>query len=411
MQRLAWFGLAGALVASCASSERAAAPGTTSVAVTTTTAAPTTATSVGSGPAVGPEGDAFYAPPAALPDKPGQIIWWSAPLPGPVGSTMRRILYRSNSAKDVGIAVSGLLFVPSTVANDAPIMSYAHGTTGLDDRCAPSKSYGQGEGQLTAAPFLAKGFIVVDTDYEGLGTPGVHPYVVGQSEGKGVLDAIRAAREATGTTGPSIVWGHSQGGGAALWAAQLVPKYAPDAKVLGSVAGAPAAELRTLSTALRTSPFFGYTFMTAAGFKAAYPELDLSTVLTPKGVAAAEQAGRDCGETVRSLAGQNPDDYILADSGNVEPFAGLLEANTPGNQPTTVPIFVYQGEKDEQIPVATSLAYLNRACATGGSVILRTTYPGQSHAGVILAAAGDIQTWVTDRLAGKPAPSTECAKT
>ena len=344
-----------------------------------------------------------------MPDKPGSLIWWSASNPGPLGSSVRAILYTSTSATGRPVAVSGVIWIPAAAVETSPIMSYAHGTVGLDDRCAPSKTLARAEAGLAAAALLAKGFIVVATDYEGLGTPGVHPYLVGRSEGHGVLDAIRVARAVTRTTGPSLVWGHSQGGGAALWAAQLAPGYAPDARVIASIAGAPAVELRTLGEALRTSPYFGYVFMTSAGLKAAYPDIDLRTVLTPAGVAATEQAGRDCGETVRTSVGKNPADYFLADPATTEPMANLLDENSPGNIATDVPIFLYHGDNDEQIPVIASLDYFKRACRTGGTTILRTTYPGQTHAGVIFAAAGDILTYVEDRLAGKPAPSTPCA--
>jgi pimeloyl-ACP methyl ester carboxylesterase len=88
------------------------------------------------------------------------------------------------------------------------------------------------------------GAIVVATDYEGLGTPGTHTYLVGRSEGANVLDAIRAARQVTGTEGQSITIGHSQGGGAALWAAQMAPEYATDVNLVGAVAAAPATEQR-----------------------------------------------------------------------------------------------------------------------------------------------------------------------
>ncbi|MGH2417137.1 MAG: alpha/beta fold hydrolase [Candidatus Limnocylindria bacterium] len=89
------------------------------------------------------------------------------------------------------------------------------------------------------------GFIVVATDYEGLGTPGLHPYFVGESEGRAVLDAARAAR---GFICPDkddtvALAGHSQGGHAALFAAELAPTYAEDLPVVGTVAVAPAGDL------------------------------------------------------------------------------------------------------------------------------------------------------------------------
>ncbi len=353
--------------------------------------------------------DALYVPPSPLPTgKPGDIIQITKPTTVTGGAQQFKVLYLSTTAKGQPTAVSGLVTVPPNVKPDAPVLSYAHGTTGLADRCAPSKNDNQGEPQGAAQEFLGSGYIVTATDYEGLGTPGVHPYVVGRSEGPGVLDAIRAARNLTGTAGKSLIWGHSQGGGATLWAAELAPTYAPDTNVVGAVAGAPAVELKLLATALRTSPFFGYVFMASAGFQASYPDLDLSIVLTPAGVAAAKSAADACFETVTLLRGKPADDYIKADPASTEPFATYLEDNTPGNIPTKVPIFVYQGDLDEQIPVVGSLLLLNRTCRVGGFTMVRKTYPEGTHTSVIPMAMPEIKSFMTERLAGTPVTPTPC---
>lgn len=355
-----------------------------------------------------PKGDAFYEPPSPLPKgKPGDIIWSDA-LTSRSGSTLHKVLYLSTTVADEPTAVSGLIWIPDAVATDAPVLSYAHGTTGLGDQCAPSQNEGNGESASIAAPFLERGFIVVATDYEGSGTPGVHPYVVGLSEARSTLDIIRAARNMTETSGQSIVWGHSQGGGAALITAEIAPTYAPDTNVVGSVAGAPAVELKLLAAVLRTSPFFGYVFMAGAGFEAAYPDIDLSEVLTEEGLNMVKTAAETCSEIHDLVRGKDPALYIVKDPASVEPFATYLEANTPGNVATTVPIFVYHGENDEQIPVLGSKLYLERACVTGGSTILRKTYPNVGHVDVITAAQSDIVAWIDQRLAGTPAQFTPC---
>jgi pimeloyl-ACP methyl ester carboxylesterase len=370
----------------------------------------TTATTMRDAPA----GDAFYRPPEPLPaGKPGDVIWASR-IAAPEGAKGWRILYRSTTVKGDPIAVSALLFAPDALpaGRAASILAYAHGTTGLADRCAPSKSYvadpSSGE-SAGVSKELAKEYVVVATDYEGLGTPGVHPYVVGLSEGRSVLDSIRAAQRfpgiGTANSSKSVVWGHSQGGGAALIAAELAPTYAPDANLAGAVAGAPASELKLLGTALRTSPFFGYIFMAAAGFHAAYPDIDLSAVLTPDGLAAVEKAGDSCsGDIIPAYRGKDAALYLKADPGTTEPFASLLEDNSPGVRATSVPIFMYHGEADEQIPVVASKLVLDRYCKNG-TTAYRTTWPGATHTSVIPLALPAIESYLSDRLAGKPAPS------
>ena len=43
---------------------------------------------------------------------------------------------------------------------------------------------------------LRQGYVVVGTDYPGLGVPGIiHPYLIGVSEARAVIDSVRAARD------------------------------------------------------------------------------------------------------------------------------------------------------------------------------------------------------------------------
>ena len=121
---------------------------------------------------------------------------------------------------------------------------------------------------------------------------------MGISEAHGVLDSIRAAQrfEGAGTSArsKSVVWGHSQGGGAALVTAELATPYAPDANLVGVVARSPAAELKLFEPVLKDDPSKGYIMMAAAGLKAAYPEVDLSGLFTPAGLKGVQLATTSC---------------------------------------------------------------------------------------------------------------------
>jgi hypothetical protein len=190
-----------------------------------------------------------------------------------------------------------------------------------------------------------------------------------------------------------------------VFTAEMQPAYAPDVPLKGAVVGAPAAELRLLGTALQRSPFFGYLFMVAAGYRAAYPDLQLDRVLTPTGMTMLGAADRGCSDGVLDqVRGQDPARFIRADVGSTEPFASVLERNTPGNTPTPVPMFVYQGDADEQIPVAASQLMVNRMCRRGGFTVHRVVLPGQDHVGSIRAVMPQAERWIDDRLAGRPAP-------
>jgi hypothetical protein len=166
------------------------------------------------------------------------------PFPAPVKAW--HLGYRSTSATGEPNAVSGTLLVPPTPwprGGPRPLITYAVGTHGLGDQCAPSNLLAHGVENESAllAQALTRGWAVVVTDYEGLGTPGPHTYAVGQSEGRAVLDAARAAARVPGAglspAGPVGVFGYSQGGQAAAWAAELQATYAPSLNVVGVAAG------------------------------------------------------------------------------------------------------------------------------------------------------------------------------
>lgn len=172
-------------------------------------------------PKQGPAGAAFYAGKGGK--KHGDLIWWRKETGSDAlknASSNRLVLYRSQGVGK-NVAVSGSVAVPKGRAPKGgwPVITWAHGTTGLADSCAPTVN-----GDLTAyihpllQTWLKKGWAVVRTDYEGLGTPGsVHPYLIGKSEGQGVLDIVRAARQLDPRIGRKVVIsGHSQGGQAAL---------------------------------------------------------------------------------------------------------------------------------------------------------------------------------------------------
>nr|NLD40594.1 lipase [Actinomycetales bacterium] len=187
-----------------------------------------------------PQPDAFYSAPATVPEAPGHLLrseTFTRTIPE--GASAWRILYTSTAHDGSPALASALVVVPDGVGAP-PVIAWAHGTTGWATGCAPS---------LLEEPFvsgampgldavLERGWAVVATDYTGLGTDGVHPYLIGTGEAYGVLDAVRAAQQLAeaGLGADTVVWGHSQGGHAALWTAGLAPDYAPELELLGVAA-------------------------------------------------------------------------------------------------------------------------------------------------------------------------------
>src|SRR6478735_5595454 len=235
----------------------------------------------------GPAGNAFYTPPASLPKGAHGTPIWQRKLTGkPVlksAKTNTLLLYSSQAVSGKTVAVSGTVAIPKGKAPKGgwPVITWAHGTVGIADACAPSRIGTQANYDSPLLnSWLKAGYAVVRTDYEGLGTPGEHPYLIGVSEGRSVLDMARAARKLDPSLSKDVVIsGHSQGGHAALWAASLSKKYTPDLKLKGTVAFAPANHIGEQGALLRSltepSGLSGLASMIVRGIDIANPSLGI----------------------------------------------------------------------------------------------------------------------------------------
>jgi pimeloyl-ACP methyl ester carboxylesterase len=358
-----------------------------------------------------PTGD-FYAVPDPLPAGPPGSPIWAEQVAAPPGALAWRILYHSRTIHDEDIAVSGLVVAPDREppAGGFPVIAYAHGTTGLADPCAPSKAArplsddDEATGYLPLPTMWEDGYVVVATDYEGLGTPGRHPYIVGGSEGRGVLDSIRAARALPDAHAgdQAVVVGISQGGHAALFTGELADTYAPDAGVLGVVALAPGAELaQAAMLLLGDESVVGFAVAIGAGFDAAYPNVRLEDILTPKALAAIDVVDTGCIDDILATYAEPVHETLRLEGLMQPPWPALLDENTPGRAKTSEPIFVGQGDADALVVPELTDALVVRLCAIGDDVTYRR-YPGASHGGVVESAREDVLGWIEDRLAGRP---------
>jgi acetyl esterase/lipase len=359
---------------------------------------------------LGPEEDLYALADQLEPGSPGDLIAVQA-VDSDLSGTLLRVLYHSESLVGDDIAVSGMIAVPAGAApaDGRPVLSWAHGTTGIADECAPSKGAGAGALAL-AAPFLERDMVVVATDYEGLGTPGRHPYLVGQSEGRGVLDIARAARQLddAGASDRVVVWGHSQGGHAALFASQIAGDWAPDLQVLGTVAGAPPSQLPLMADAIGRGPFGFFLAMAVAGWAAAYPEADPADVLTPLGLERLSLVDEGCTGALAAGWSQVPaSELVRADAADpgVGPWRELFTANDPGQAAGEGPVLIIHGAADELIPVASSARLAQQLCGLGEHVD-RRVYEGQGHASVVAASQADMLEWIDARVAGEPTAPT-----
>jgi alpha-beta hydrolase superfamily lysophospholipase len=340
----------------------------------------------------------------------------SEPLDGaPDGAAAYRVLYKSQGLQGEPIAVSGVVIVPGgpTPVNGRPIVAWAHPTTGIVAKCAPSLARVFFESIQGLHEMLQRGYVVAATDYPGLGTAGPHPYLVGISEGRAVLDSVRVARSMPGAGGglAFAVWGHSQGGQAALYTGILVQSYAPELELVGVAAAAPATELGTLlADDMNTAGGKNITAMTLWSWSRVYGA-PISNVVTPQAMPAVNQLASECIERFfdvierRGPSRELNQSYLtVTNFTDLEPWSGLLASNSPGTLPPSIPVFLAQGMKDTLVRPAVTENYMHGLCRAGSKVWWYPV-PGSGHLFVAHDSAGAAIDWIAARFGGSPAPS------
>jgi pimeloyl-ACP methyl ester carboxylesterase len=346
----------------------------------------------------GPKGGAFYKPPKKLPKGHGKIIWQrdaTKLVPIETAKVNKTILYTSKSPQGKRVAVSGALSIPKGKPPKGgwPVISWAHGTTGIADSCAPTRirpnsAYSQ-EPQL--ADWVDAGYAVVRTDYQGLGTPGVHPYLVGKAEGRSVLDMVSAARQYKPVLSKKfLVAGHSQGGQSALFAANLAKSWSPGLKFRGVASYAPGShfyEQKELLPAL-TAPS-GLSAIAALILKGAMTTnkaIDPDELLTSEALALFPQVNQICLPALGqpdSFGGIPPADLIQP-SADTGPLDKALKKMNPALK-VDKPVLVLQGESDTTaLPFYTDM--LVGELMDEGDDVDYQTYPGIDHGGIVPAA-------------------------
>ncbi|RSN67258.1 MULTISPECIES: lipase family protein [Actinomadura] len=372
-----------------------------------------------------PAEDPFYTPPRPLPDgRPGDVIrsrpslftldpFGRAPVDG---VTSTQVLYRTQDAQGDPIAVSGTVLVPEKEwggPGERPLVTYGVGTRGLGDACAPSYTLTQGLDyeMFFISDALNKGWAVAVTDMQGLGTPGLHTYEVGRAQGAAALDMARAAQRLPGTGlagSPVAAMGYSQGGTTAGWAAELAATYAPELDLKGVVAGGVPADLRAVAANLDGNLFAAFMFMSAAGYDAAYPELDLASFLNDAGRTLMETASDTCIASVDGIATfgetafKNVGDFTTSDPLATPQWQARLDGNRLGSTAPGVPVLQTQAVYDQIIPFEQADTLHKAWCAKGANVTWKT-YTIAEHATGMLWSWPDAVAFLTDRFAGKPA--------
>lgn len=365
--------------------------------------------------------DEFYAPTAELPPRPGALIRSERiERDIPAGAVAWRILYTTTRADGIsGVASAIVMTSRAPAAEPRPVVAWAHGTTGVQPGCAPPLMNATFANVPSVGPLVDAGWVYVATDYIGQGTDGPHPYLIGEGQARSVLDSVRAVRQLKDVrvADATVVWGHSQGGHAALWTGQLAPHYAPDVALRGVAAIAPASDLPQLIEPIQHT-LVGriMTSYLLSAYSSRYDDVrfhDYSSGL--KGALARDMASRCLAgaPAIVSIASAGvAGGTIFARPPAAGPLARRLRENVPTG-PWPMPLFIAQGEADVLVLPDLQRRYVQARCAEGAAVEY-VTYAGRDHLSVV---AGDsplvdeLMTWSRVRLSDDsvaPAAGTAC---
>ncbi|BDB60059.1 alpha/beta hydrolase family protein [Rhodococcus sp. RDE2] len=349
---------------------------------------------------------------------PGSLVT-DRPLTGaaalPSASRTDLITYLSEGADGRPVLVSGTVAIPEGEAPEGgwPVLSWAHGTTGVGDACAPSADTPGGPAHSYVARttamldrWVADGYAVVQTDYEGLGTPGGHPYMNGDSAAAAVVDIVRAARELDPGIGTRwVAMGHSQGGHAALYAAARGQEHAPELDLQGAIAFAPGSRTSETAEYYATAgpaigPALGFLPVLLLGAQAADPSIDADAMLTDASRPLLDAARTGCMDDIREVASTVPVDRVFAPDADLESLREYYAGQEVEPLTLTVPTLVVQGSDDALVLRPVTDQVTAALCSNGADLTYRV-YDGADHRAVLEESVDDVRAFVDGVRAGE----------
>jgi hypothetical protein len=326
-----------------------------------------------------------------------------------------RILYMTRDYADRPIVSSGMVILSAYAPanpNDRNIVAWAHPTTGVARKCAPSLRQDPTSSIAGFNDLIPAGYIIAATDYPGLATPGPIGYLVGKGQGQAVIDSVRAARQIPEVGGSTryALWGYSQGAHAALFGASIAGKYAPELKLVGvAAAAAPTYLAGLLQANVGTVEGRILAALTLESWSVKYnvPLITLIDASVARVVSAvATNCVDDLGGKLDALAAEKPlvQKFLNFDPSTQPPWNSFMRANSVPTLPRTVPVFIAQGKSDQIVRPNVTNQFVNAQCAAGVAVKY-LILPGMDHGRTQKASSGPAVAWINDRFAGKSAPN------
>src|SRR5690554_284508 len=370
-------------------------------------------------PVEGPSGMAFYTPPATTGAK-GDLIWYR-PATVKLGSGAPdvqawNLMYHSTDALGQPNVVTGTVIVPKAAwrgLGARPVISYAVGTHGLNQSCAPSLQLAQGTDYESAniAAALQAGYSVLISDNPGYTNGDTPTYLAGKAQGHAVLDIIKAAAQVPGAgvsaNAKAAIWGYSQGGQTASWAAELKDTYAPNLNLVGVAAGGTPANFPAIAHYLDGSTGASFLMQAIVGLGTQYPDhIPVEELASARGLAMMETAKQQCVfESLfdvmnESISSYTVDNLTLDQLMTIPPVHETLVEQNLGKNRISVPLYQYHGQADEFIPLDQHIALKKQYCQKYSNVTF-DLYPSE-HIVTQFQAAPYVLSWLGDRFNGRP---------
>lgn len=348
----------------------------------------------------------------------------AAPVPGTIVSTTVitlpadlstkgtavRVEYRTTDIRGASITATGLILTPKTTAKRNRVVVWAHGTTGLVDHCTPSTNFGVfwPEARQAVLELLRRGYTVAAPDYPGLGTAQQHPYLVGDSEARSIIDIVKSSRILyPGLSTNYVIDGHSQGGQGGLFAGEIAPAYDGNLVLKGVAAIAPASNLDLIAPEIPGTPGQGYLVMAVAGLAAVDAAVKPAQVFAQP--ARTRAAGLDTDDCLYEILDAFDDlkDFELVPDGEVPPaiVSKLGQYGNPAQRAPTAPILIVHGTLDEAVPYEiTRDALVPQLQSWGTQPVTLVTLEGRNHDGAVFDSTVTVADQV-DRWLGFPVPT------
>jgi pimeloyl-ACP methyl ester carboxylesterase len=348
----------------------------------------------------------------------GDILWMREREDPPANARAWNMIYVTEAVAGGLEYVSGEIYIPEG-ATSAPrnVVLWNHATVGSQDSCAPSRTsllgyIGTDTPRVPGVETLMeRGYVVVASDYQGLGTPGGSAYLNGPGQAKSSLDALRAAQNIpdanAGTT--FATYGFSQGGQTSLWIAHLGAEYAPEFELIGAIGiGAASRHVDLSFVDIDIPENSGYFIGRMAGLQVGNPELRLTDIITPAGLEMLTYLSYGCFDMWGKAAAMTEPFAIPEALEPGQPWRTMLEENDAFLPiDSSIDLLLLHGDADVDVPIEVSNGLIEDICAQDGSLEYHE-FPNVDHRGSVALAIEIIPDWIDARFQGKAIANNHC---